>query len=96
METITIYNVATGEITERELTPEEMAEFTEVENTEENLQEKYEKAVLLSIRQRYNSSQEFSIIRQKDEKPEEFEEYFNFCEQVKNEVKMQIFGSENI
>ena len=41
------------------------------------------------IRERYSISDEFAIQRQRDEKPEEFAEYYNFCEQVKAEVKAE-------
>jgi hypothetical protein len=39
------------------------------------------------IRERYTESQEFSILRQKDEKPEEYAEYYAFCEECKRFVK---------
>ena len=39
------------------------------------------------IRKRYSLSQELAILRQRDTKPEEFEEYNAFVEQCKAEVK---------
>ena len=39
------------------------------------------------IRQRYSISEELAIQRQRELKPEEFQEYFNFCEQCKLTVK---------
>ena len=39
------------------------------------------------IRARYNLSAELAILRQKDEKPEEFAEYFVYAEQCKLCVK---------
>lgn len=50
----------------------------------------YDEAVNAKIRERYTESQEFAIIRQKDEKPEEFEAYFAYCEECKAFVKAQI------
>jgi hypothetical protein len=41
------------------------------------------------IRRKYSASQEFAILRQKDEKPEEYAEYFAYCEQCKADVKKQ-------
>ena len=49
----------------------------------------YEEIVNAEIRRRYTISQEFAILRQKDEKPEEYSEYFAYCEQCKAYVKEQ-------
>lgn len=42
------------------------------------------------IRKRYSASQEFSILRQKDEKPDEYAAYFQYCEQCKGFVKVKM------
>jgi len=47
----------------------------------------YNEAVNAKIRQRYSESQELAILRQRDEKPDEFREYFEYCEQCKALVK---------
>jgi len=39
------------------------------------------------IRERYSLSDELAILRQRDEKPEEYKEYFAFCEECKKQVK---------
>lgn len=39
----------------------------------------YDEAVDAEIRKRYSVSQEFSILRQKDEKPEEYVAYYSYC-----------------
>ena len=39
------------------------------------------------IRERYSLSDELAILRQRDEKPEEYKEYFAFCEDCKKQVK---------
>lgn len=61
-----------------EMTDEEIAEM----NNDETLS--YDEAVNLKIRERYSESQEFAILRQRNEKPDEFEEYYAYCEQCKS------------
>ena len=47
----------------------------------------YDEAVDAEIRKRYSISQEFAILRQRDEKPGEYEEYYAYCESCKAYVK---------
>lgn len=47
----------------------------------------YDDAVNSKIRERYSDSQEFAILRQRDEKPEEYLEYYEYCEICKAYVK---------
>lgn len=47
----------------------------------------YEEAVNAEIRKKYTQSQEFAILRQKDEKPDEYTEYYAYCEECKALVK---------
>lgn len=47
----------------------------------------YDDAVNAEIRKKYTESQEFSILRQRDEKPEEYAEYYAYCEECKAYVK---------
>lgn len=47
----------------------------------------YEERVNAAIRERYTESQEFAILRQRDEKPEEFKEYYAYCEACKAKAK---------
>lgn len=47
----------------------------------------YDEAVNSKIRERYTESQEFAILRQKDEKPEEYAIYYSYCEDCKAFVK---------
>ena len=51
----------------------------------------YEEAVNLKIRERYTESQEFAILRQRDEKTDEFKAYYEYCEQCKTALKTQLF-----
>lgn len=50
----------------------------------------YEEQVVALIRKRYSSDDELAILRQRDTKPEEFEQYFNFCEECKATVKQKL------
>lgn len=43
--------------------------------------------ISLVINSRYNIDAQIAILRQKDEKPEEYEEFYNFAEEVKRKVK---------
>jgi hypothetical protein len=43
----------------------------------------YEEKVVSLIREKYTIDDEFAILRQRDTKKAEFEEYFEFCEQCK-------------
>lgn len=47
----------------------------------------YNEAINSEIRKRYTESQEFALLRQKEEKPEEYLEYYNYCEECKAYVK---------
>jgi len=68
-------------------------EYMEIEDTEctsvDNVSTPadYGNVVEELIRQRYSVSQELAILRQKDAKPEEYIEYYNYCEECKVEAK---------
>ena len=47
----------------------------------------YEEKVEQLIRERYSLSAELAIQRQRDTKPEEFKEYFEYCEECKVKAK---------
>lgn len=49
----------------------------------------YDSLVNEEIRRRYSASQEFAILRQRDEKPDEYAAYFAYCEECKALVKAQ-------
>lgn len=75
-----------------ELTPEEIAAM----KVEREAAEKaywasvnYAEAVNNKIRERYSISDEFAILRQRDEKPEEYAAYFAYCEECKAFVKQK-------
>ena len=50
----------------------------------------YDEEVNNLIREKYTESQEFAILRQRDTKPQEFEEYNAYCEECKKKVKARM------
>lgn len=54
------------------------------------LEPSYEDQVVALIRERYSADDELAILRQRDTKPEEFEQYFNYCEECKAKVKQKL------
>lgn len=73
-----------------ETMPEEIAEMKKRATEQERqywLAIPYDEAVDVEIRKKYSISQEFAILRQRDEKPVEYAEYYVYCEQCKEYVK---------
>ena len=79
------YNSITGEITERELTKEELIVINEINSIIAEFP--YEQKVGDLIREKYTIDEELAIQRQKETKPNEFEIYFNYCEECKLKAK---------
>lgn len=54
----------------------------------------YNKAVEQEIAKKYSIGEELAIQRQKEEKPEEYAEYYQYCEDCKLYVKhkMEVYG----
>ena len=50
--------------------------------------DEYENKVVTLIRKKYNVNQELAILRQRDTKPLEYQEYYDYVEQCKAEVKL--------
>lgn len=74
----------------RDMTAEEIAQReaeAEASEREHWTQIPYDEAVNAEIRKRYSASAEFAILRQRDEKPSEYAEYFAYCEECKAFVK---------
>lgn len=46
------------------------------------------------IRQRYSVSDEIAILRQRDNKPEEYAEYNAYCEECKSQAKREAYKEE--
>lgn len=81
-----------GKIVEFEYTPEEIAQQQAEQVAAERAywhSANYDDAVNAEIRKRYSVSQEFAILRQKDEKPEEYVAYYSYCEECKAYVKQK-------
>ncbi len=75
-------------------------EMTSEEVTEQEIQTKaaereywssvpYDEAVNTEIRKQYSQSQEFAILRQKEEKAEDYNQYYDYCEYCKAYVKQK-------
>lgn len=47
----------------------------------------YEQEVALVIDAQYSIDAQIAILRQKDEKPEEYQAFFDFCEEAKRKVR---------
>ena len=68
------------------MTPDEINELKSITD-QHDPQLSYGELVNIEIRKRYSESDEFAILRQRDEKPEEFAEYYAYCEECKTKVK---------
>ena len=84
-----------------EMTPEEIAQAqaqSEQAEKEHWQNVDYGEAINAEIRKKYTESQEFAILRQKEEKPDEYAEYYSYCEQCKAYVKEQKkkYGGETL
>lgn len=82
-----------------ELTEEELSQMRQAREQEEKAYWQsisYDEAVDNEIRKRYSVSQEFAILRQKDEKPEEYQAYYEYCEECKNYVKQKTTKITNV
>ena len=65
----------------RDMTAEELAEREPIPPVP------YEQRVVNRIREVYSIDDELAILRQRDTKPAEFEQYNNFVEQIKEEER---------
>lgn len=64
----------------------------EIEKIKETIVKSYNDTVNDLIRKRYSVSEEFAILRQRDTKSQEFEEYNRYCEECKRRAKSVILG----
>ena len=66
--------------------------YEEPKNIEIELskEEKYQRLVVSMIRKRYSIDDELAILRQRDEKQSEYQEYFNYCEECKSKAKQEL------
>lgn len=70
------------------LSVEQCEEVDEVPNIRN--EEDYGNQVNDLIRRGYSLSEELAILRQKDEKPDEYRAYFAFCEECKAKAKVEL------
>lgn len=70
------------------LSVEQCEEVDEVPNIRN--EEDYGNQVNDLIRRRYSLSEELAILRQKEEKPDEYRAYFAFCEECKAKAKAEV------
>lgn len=70
------------------LSVEQCEEVDEVPNIRN--EEDYGNQVNDLIRRRYSLREELAILRQKDEKPDEYRAYFAFCEECKSKAKVEL------
>jgi hypothetical protein len=62
-------------------------EYTPEETASEEYVPTYEEKVVELIRERYSVDDEIAILRQKDTKQEEYQAWYDFCEECKREAK---------
>lgn len=55
-------------------------------------EEIYAQEVERLIRRRYSLSAELALGRQKDKKPEEFAKYDAYCEECKQQARLEVYG----
>lgn len=70
----------------RDATPEEESAYEE-ENKKYFPEKTYAQLVSEYIRERYSLDDELAILRQKDEKPEEYAEYYTYAEECKTRAR---------
>ena len=66
------------------------ADIEEVDEVPKYTDAEYSERVNALIRERYDESRELSILRQRDEKPTEFAEYYTYCEECKSRAKAEL------
>lgn len=83
------YDAQTGGLEYKEYTPDNIPEIEILQMAQ------YENKVIELIRQMYTIDEELAIQRQKETKPNEFEIYFNYCEECKLKAKEQFNYEQN-
>lgn len=62
----------------------------QIKLTDEQKRLEYERKTEQLIRERYSISQELAILRQRDTKPDEFNEYYAYAEECKAQARNEI------
>lgn len=71
-------------------------EYTPEETASEEYVPTYEERVVELIRERYSIDDEIAILRQKDTKQEEYQAWYAYCEQCKQEARELGVSSEEL
>lgn len=66
------------------------ADIEEVDDMPKYTDAEYSERVNALIRERYDESRELSILRQRDDKPTQFAEYYAYCEECKKRAKAEL------
>lgn len=66
------------------------ADFEEVDDVPKYTDAEYSTRVNELIRERYTESAELSILRQRDAKQAQYEEYYAYCEECKKQAKAEL------
>ena len=63
-----------------------------VETPDEEIKDtrSYSEKVVAAIREKYSIDEELAIQRQRDTKPEEFSEYYAYCEKCKKKARGEV------
>lgn len=61
----------------------------------QNMRINREQMIAKVINTRYSVDDQIAILRQRDTKPEEYQEFYDFAEQVKKDVTAEYAGLEN-
>lgn len=82
-------------------TAEQLAEWGYVEVVEPVVEQTpyvptYEELVVQKIRERYSIDDEFAILRQKEEKPDEYSQYYSYCEACKAAARAEVEEREEV
>lgn len=62
----------------------------EEQETIKQKEKEYSNKVAELIRKKYSINDELAILRQRDEKPSEYQEYFAYCEECKTKAKNEL------
>lgn len=87
----TVIDNLTGEVFHTTVSDEEMER---IENNGMFRRMKYESVIEYLIRKKYSVGAEFAVLRQREAKPDEYEEYYTYCENCKSKAK-EIKGIED-
>ncbi len=77
----------------RDMTADEEADFL-ARNPAEEKEETYKRRVVGLLREAYSADDELALLRQRDEKQAEFEQYNAFAEACKAQARKEVYGDE--